>query len=268
MVKIAEGIEYVSIYFVLGEAPQGWTRNAIKDPPSNGWSNAFIIRRDGFLPKIFVPYTLQSWPVPLDCYELERPRDPIKDLNKDWMLDCLTRNLRTYSKISGHQVDPDAAIDIIKAMGFEVPEEFRPAEEVKPVKEKKVKAKSAVREAREGLISVASIAEGLKIIPRVARGYLRAAKVDKPAHGWAGDQAWADEIKAILEAEMAKEKKPKPAKKAVEKKPEPKKKVKIEVKDTPAQKKMLKAIPKPAKKKAPAKKPATKKATKKKGVRK
>jgi len=272
MAKVSDTIDYVSIYFVMGEAPQGWTRNAIKDPASGGWSNAFIIRREGYMPKIFVPYSLQSWSVPEDCYELERTREPIKELDKPWMLDCLVRNLRTYSKISGHTVDVDAAIHLIEAMGFEVPPEFVPQEEEKPVKEKKAKAKSPVREARTGLTSVAQIAEELGIVPRVARGYLRAAKIDKPAVGWAGDQAWADMIREALKAEMSKEKpvkvkaepkaKPEPAPKAKAKKAAPK-----PVKKAPAPAPKAKAAKKPAPKKPAPVKKAAKAAPKKKGAK-
>jgi hypothetical protein len=269
MVKLSDTVEYVSIYFVMGETPQGWTRNDIKDPPSNGWSNAFIIRQPGFLPKVFLSYTVQSWVVSPQCYELERFRDPIKPLNPVWMKDSIERAYLSR-KGSGVPMDTEAAGLVIQSMGFEIPDMFKPEVAEKPVKEKKVKAKSGVREAREGLISVAQIAEELKILPRVARGYLRAAKIDKPEGvGWAGDAAWADMIREALKAEMSKEK-PVKVKAAPKAKPEPVEKPKAKkaapkpVKKAPAPK----AKPAPAKKAAKKKAPVKKAAPKKKGVRK
>jgi colicin import membrane protein len=57
--------------------------------------------------------------------------------------------------------------------------------------ERRAKAKGreektkSIRLAREGLITVASIAQEYNLIPRVARGLLRDAKLKKPEHGWA-----------------------------------------------------------------------------------
>lgn len=236
--RISDEIEFLSIYFVVGDTPKEWTRNAIKDPPSGGWSNAFVIRNEGFLPKVFIPYTLQSWSVPKECYELERTREVLKPVDGPWMLDCLIRNEVTYGKLPGANLDRAAAAQVIEALGFEVPPQFLPEDAVPTKKERKAKEKQPRVDKREGLVSVATIAQELGIIPRVARGYLRAAKIDKPAVGWAGDQAWADMIREALKAEMSKEKpvKVKPAPKA---KPEPAKKVKAK-----------KAAPKPAKKAA------------------
>lgn len=260
--QIGENVQYLSIYFVMGDAPAGWTRNAIKDPPSGGWSNAFVITKEGFLPKIFVPYSLQSWPVPKECYELERTREPIKELDKPWMLDCLKRSFATYSKIGGHAIDTQAAHDVIVAMGFEeMPEEFAQVEEERKVtKKERVKAERTSKpNAREGLTTVAQIAEELKIIPRIARGYLRAAKIEKPEIGWAGDQAWADSIREALKAEMNKEKPvkaPPPIKaKAVKPKPEPVSKVSAKKATPKASKKAAAPLPK-AKKTAAATKKA------------
>ena len=266
MAKLNDEVEYTSIYFIMGEAPKDWGRNAISDPPSGGWSNAFIIRKVGFQPKIFLPYTVQAWSVPPTCYELERTREPLKPVDPVWMKDCIERNFISRQGL-GIPMDKDAAAAVIQSLGFEVPEMFAPEEADKPVKQKREKPKSVVREARAGLISVAQIAEELSILPRVARWYLRDLKVEKPSHGWAGDETWASVIRESLKVAMKVEKKTKKAdtpdipevtKEQFKKAKVTKKKAKVVVKDTPAQKKMLKAIPKPAAKKAPAKKPAKK----------
>lgn len=237
--RISDDIEYLSIYFILGESPKGWTPNAIKDPPANGWSNAFVLREEGFLPRIFIPYSLQSWPVAKECYELERTREPIKAPDPVWMQDCMMRAYNSRKGMSGvAEMDLVSAGKIIGALGFEVPVEFQPEGEQATKKERKAREKVSKPNAREGLTSVAQIAEELKIEPRVARGYLRGAKVEKPEVGWAGDAAWAAQIKATIEAEMAKEKKPAP--KAKSEKPKVVSKVKSKV--------VSKVVSKPVKK--------------------
>jgi hypothetical protein len=267
--RISDEVEFLSIYFIMGDSPQGWTRNAIKDPPAGGWSNAYVIHKSGFLPKIFVPYTLQSWPVPKECYELERTREPLKVPEPVWVQDQLIRSFNSRQKL-GVPMDLEAAGDVCKALGFEVPVEFKPADaEPVPAKERKAKERAAKPDSRAGLVTVASIALELGIVPRIARGYLRDLKVPKPEVGWAGDQAWADDIKAKLQAEMNKEKKAKPAPKA---KPEPEKKVKVKkvapkpVKKAPAPAPKVSAR-KPVPKKAPAKKASVKKTAPKKKAR-
>lgn len=64
----------------------------------------------------------------------------------------------------------------------------KPKPEPKPKKERKPKP------SRDGLVSVADIAEELKMEPREARAILRKQNVEKPEAGW----AWpSNEIKAI-----------------------------------------------------------------------
>lgn len=241
MPKLNEIVEYVSIYFVTGDAPKEWGRNAIKDPAAGGWSNAFIIRKEGFQPKIFVPYTVQAWSVPPDCYELARVRDVIKPLDSVWMKDCIERNYINRQGL-GIPMDKEAAGLVIEALGFELPDMFKTEEAEKPAKERKVKPKSAVREARAGLISIATISDELKLLPRIARGFLRDANIQKPDIGWCGDNDWAETIRAVLRKAIE-------AKSSVEKKGGDKPKVQAKdavrkVPDKPS-KKVSKVKPKP-----------------------
>lgn len=59
--------------------------------------------------------------------------------------------------------------------------------------------KRTPRPSREGLIAVADIAKEFNIIPRVARGHLRAAKYPKPAHGWAFTPEQAQQARTIIQ---------------------------------------------------------------------
>lgn len=54
------------------------------------------------------------------------------------------------------------------------------------------------------VITVQSIAEELKMIPRDARQILRNAKIPKPEIGWAGDATWAAMIRDVLTKAPAK----------------------------------------------------------------
>lgn len=53
---------------------------------------------------------------------------------------------------------------------------------------------------RSKFITVQSLAEDIGIDPRDARAALRKAKVEKPAGGWLGDEAWTKGIRDILSA--------------------------------------------------------------------
>jgi hypothetical protein len=60
------------------------------------------------------------------------------------------------------------------------------------------------RRSAPGTITVQSIAEELKMLPRDARAALRAAKEPKPEIGWAGDETWAAHIREVLSKAPAK----------------------------------------------------------------
>lgn len=69
------------------------------------------------------------------------------------------------------------------------PKPVRVPREPKPVKE---------RIDRSQFITVQSLAEDIGIDPRDARAALRKAKIEKPAGGWLGDEAWAKGIRDVL----------------------------------------------------------------------
>jgi hypothetical protein len=66
-------------------------------------------------------------------------------------------------------------------------------------KEGKVeRAPKAPKVDRSKFITVQSICEEIKMDPRDARAALRKAKIEKPAGGWLGDEAWAKTIRGLL----------------------------------------------------------------------
>jgi len=74
----------------------------------------------------------------------------------------------------------------------------------KPPREKKPPVEKKPKIDRSGKITVQQLAEEAGIDPRDARAALRKAKIDKPAGGWLGDEAWAKTIRPVL-AKAAKE---------------------------------------------------------------
>lgn len=83
-------------------------------------------------------------------------------------------------------------------------------------------AKRAKKVSREGLITVASIAEEYGLIPREARGLLRSAKLPKPSCGWAYEakDPALDKVREVLKAGKQEVKEP-----AVKKAPAKKSKI-------------------------------------------
>lgn len=69
-------------------------------------------------------------------------------------------------------------------------------------RERPAKREKTPRASREGLTTVQDIAKELGIEAGDARAILRKAKIDKPSHGWAGDEKWANEIRAVIKKGM------------------------------------------------------------------
>jgi hypothetical protein len=72
-----------------------------------------------------------------------------------------------------------------------------------PAKAKaRAKAKAPIPMGREGLVAVTDIAKDYGLVPREARALLRAAKLKKPAVGWAyvKDDAALKRVREVLKA--------------------------------------------------------------------
>lgn len=120
MTEIAKGVEWLHVYYVRGSSPKGWVpRTVIQDPPSSGWTLAFVMR-DTKHSEILCPYTLQAYRVPTDCSEVAKAKEPPQAFRPEWTeafmrkrwADCVSR---------GWQRDYDVAARLMKKMGWEVP---------------------------------------------------------------------------------------------------------------------------------------------------
>lgn len=119
MTELADGVEWLHVYWVRGDTPRGRQRNAVKDPPCSGWQHAVVLRG----PKrstIFCPYTLEGFTVPNDCAELAgavQSRDPAD-------AESVARRIRdkwNECQELGWARDYDTAALVLRRLGSEVP---------------------------------------------------------------------------------------------------------------------------------------------------
>lgn len=200
-------IAYKNLYFVNGPTPQGWARNDIKDGP-NGWCNAFVIREQGQMTRVFIPYSCEGWEVDDECFELQKVKEPQHEISKTWMFSCIVRAF-DGRKRHGLPTDNRSACDVITWLGMTPPGNMRPETALTIATPTITPDKVSLRASRTGLLTINDACAGLAITPRQARGYLRNAGVQKPAPGWVGDQKWIDSITKTIKAEMVKEAKKK-----------------------------------------------------------
>lgn len=144
-VEIPTDIRYQPVYYIRGTAPKQWSnRYYVKDPPSSGESQAFVLGEpDAPVVTIFCPFTLQSYSVSSDTGEAAG-YDPVP-MTEELLLrlvEVITRKWHDYVGM-GFQRDYDVAALVLTKLGAEVPTvcladvaaEERPG--AKPVKERK-----------------------------------------------------------------------------------------------------------------------------------
>lgn len=144
--KIAEGLFFGKIYWILGDQPSSSRiRNDVKDPPTSGWSHCFLIDKGGSLVTLFCPYALESFQVTRTCSEVTsmtmddkyepapmRPGDkhrtnvrvgwlPWSDERQAKVLAILKRNWEMHGSLKTMGKDFDTAAMVLHMMGADVP---------------------------------------------------------------------------------------------------------------------------------------------------
>jgi hypothetical protein len=121
MTVMAEGLEWLRVYWVSGQEKRGSRfSNAVSSPPCSGWM--FAVQVVG--PKrsvLFCPYTFESFQVSNDCGEIrgakaDQPFNPVwfeRHLREKW----------AEMQARGWFKDYDTAALVFKRMGWEVPEQ-------------------------------------------------------------------------------------------------------------------------------------------------
>lgn len=196
-------VEYGRTHFILGEAPKGHPRNAIKDPTSNGWSNILKITDEEDSITFFCPHSLKHWSLSADDYEVEGfiPQGDydITRICRQVEINLLLRNklnlpngmpyTRTVLELLGSQNLPELPVKT-------EPEIVRKAA---PVRDRKKVP------TPDNLLTIEHLVTRLEIDAKHVRKYLRKTGIEKPAWGWKGDEQWMNaaytKIKAIIEEE-------------------------------------------------------------------
>lgn len=159
-ILVGDDVYWVRIYWLYGEAPKGSAsnkRSEVKDPPTSGWSHAFLIDPGtaSKLVTLFCPYTMTSYQVSRDSYEMEGTAGPFGGFPRERIEKLVIAKWEEYAKAST-QVDYGTAAIIFRAMGLVVPQNILPeGAEVKQTGGKEVTAgtpltKPVKRDGRRG----------------------------------------------------------------------------------------------------------------------
>jgi len=120
MATVAEGVDWLHIYFVNGQAPKSWMhRFAITDPPNAGWHHAFVLPGEK-RSTIFSPYTLDAYTVPNECGELQGATETRDEFRPDYMRQLMEKKWKQFQGW-GHNKDYDTCALIMRRFGWEVP---------------------------------------------------------------------------------------------------------------------------------------------------
>ena len=193
-------ISYLHVWFCMGPVPSEMRdprfAQAIMDPPTNGWHHVLCYvpkRSDAKYAHLFDPSTGWHAEVPIDCMEIAKAK-PVEDPPWSRIANRIQRTFRERDRL-GVGMSFSWANKFLEMMGFATCVRTR-EDEVETTEAKAVVVKEPKVDARAGLIQAADIAAEMGIEPRILRDTLRKLKVVKPSVGWAGDRAWADDIKA------------------------------------------------------------------------
>jgi len=201
-------VTYERIWWCMGPIPSTmrsrWPQDVV-DPPTSGWGHALVYRpnrSDAKYAQVFDPSNGWGRDVALESMELNgsKPVD-VWDEKKvvARMLRIAESNDRlgvgmSYGKLNFFLEKLGAQPYVrINAQGEDEEESDKPAKAAREPKP----------DARAGLITAQDIAAKLGVEPRILRDACRKLKIEKPALGWCGSQAWADDIEKRVRAFLA-----------------------------------------------------------------
>lgn len=117
--EIAEGMEWLRIFWIEGTAPKHWNHaSAASNPPCNGWQHAFVMRGEK-RSTLFCPYSLQSYNVTNNCSEIQNAVEP-PEWRPEFMEELLNRKW-SESQAEGHTRDYDTCALVMKRLGWKIP---------------------------------------------------------------------------------------------------------------------------------------------------
>ena len=119
MTVVAEGLEWLIIYWVRGQLPKGSRlRNDISDPPCSGYQRAFVMRGEK-RSTILCPYSLEAFTVTNSGIEIAMAKDP-PEFRRDWIVDLMRRKW-VEMQTRGWTKSYDVAAMVFRRLGEEVP---------------------------------------------------------------------------------------------------------------------------------------------------
>lgn len=120
MTEVAEGLEWLHIYWIRGSAPKhARHRNDVSDPPCAGWQHAFVLPGEK-RSTIFCPYSLQSYSVSNECSEIAHAKEPSGPFRPDSMRGLMELKWGEFQAL-GWQKDYDVCALVMKRLGWSVP---------------------------------------------------------------------------------------------------------------------------------------------------
>jgi len=116
---VADGIEWMRIFWVKGSAPKrARFANGISDPPCMGWQHAFVIKGEK-RSTIFCPFSFNAYSVSNNSSEIAGAVEP-KEFRLDHMYK-LIKDKWASMQSWGWQKDYDTCTLLLKRLGLEVP---------------------------------------------------------------------------------------------------------------------------------------------------
>lgn len=209
---ISEQVTMERVYWVMGPVPKEMrTRfpQDVTDPPTSGYGNVLVYRpkrSDAKYARVFDPATGWHREMQLESMELAGAKPVPLDVPR-----TVARIKRVFEERDrlGVGMSFSGANFFLEQLGAEPSARTREEEEEATAKPQK-EAKPPKADPRAGLVQASDIAAKLNIEPRILRDVCRKLKIEKPAHGWCGDQKWADNIEKLVSTFLAAPKEAKP----------------------------------------------------------
>lgn len=199
-------VTYERVWWIMGPAPQHmrtrWPQDVV-DPPTSGWGGVLVYRpnrSDAKYAQVFDPATGWGRDVLLESTELNSSK-PVNDWDEAKMVARMLRIAKSNDGL-GVGMSYGKLNFFLEKLGAQPYVREREGEDEEKAPREKI-AKEPKVDARAGLVQAGDIAAKLGIEARDLRNACRKLKIEKPAIGWAGSQAWADDIETRVRAFLA-----------------------------------------------------------------
>lgn len=200
-------VTHERIWWCMGPVPQTmrtrWPQDVV-DPPSSGWHAVLVYRpnrSDAKFAQVFDPATGWGRDVALESMELNGSK-PYAEFDEAKMVARIQRVCATNDKL-GVGMSYGKANFFLEKLGAQPYVRINAASDEEEGERKEKAPKEPKVDPRAGMVTAGDIAAKLGVEPRILRDACRKLKIEKPALGWCGSQAWADDIEKRVRAFLA-----------------------------------------------------------------